>query len=70
MTVDEVAQYLFVSRAHVLRLLRRGDLHGTVGSDGEVVIDEETVRLYRAMQEAAAKEFFRTQREEDEPPGL
>ncbi|WP_027803243.1 MerR family transcriptional regulator [Paraburkholderia dilworthii] len=70
MKVDEVAQYLFVSRAHVLRLVRRGDLLGTVGGDGELVVDEKTACLYRAMQEAAANEFFRAQREEDDPPGL
>ncbi|MGY6122173.1 hypothetical protein ACW9YQ_17720 (plasmid) [Paraburkholderia strydomiana] len=68
MTIAEVARYLFVSRAYVPRLLRRGDLRGSVGGGGEVVADDESVRLYQAMQEAAAKALFRTQTEEDEPP--
>ena len=46
LTVTEVARLLFVSRAHVLRLLQLGVLRRSVGKDGETVIDEESARTY------------------------
>lgn len=70
MTIDEVARFLFVSRAHVLRLLQRGVLQGSVGKDGETVIDEKSARTYKAERDAAREQYFRTQTEDDDPPGL
>jgi hypothetical protein len=65
MTVDEVARFIFVSRAHVLLLLQRGELRGRVGKDGETVIDEDSARTYKAERDAARTQYFRTQTEDD-----
>ncbi|PRY05929.1 helix-turn-helix domain-containing protein [Paraburkholderia sp. BL25I1N1] len=70
MTIAEVADFLFVSRSHVRRLLESGDLLGARGDDGEYIVDEESVRTYRLEMDERARRYLDSQTEADEPPGL
>lgn len=70
MTIPEVADFLFVSRSHVRRLLESGALLGKRGSDGEYIVDEESVRTYRLEMDERARRYLDTQTEDNEPPGL
>jgi excisionase family DNA binding protein len=70
MTIAEVADFLFVSRSHVRRLLESGDLLGARGDDGEYIVDEESVRTYRLEMDERARRYLDSQTEDDEPPGL
>ncbi|TCF97598.1 hypothetical protein BZM26_30420 [Paraburkholderia strydomiana] len=69
MTVAEAAKFLFVSRAHVRRLLENGTLRGAMGHDGQYIVDDGSVRTYRAELDERAKRYLDTQTEDDDPPG-
>ncbi|PRX33447.1 excisionase family DNA binding protein [Paraburkholderia sp. BL18I3N2] len=70
MTVAEAAEFLFVSRSHVRRLLENGTLRGTLADEGECIVDESSVRTYRLELDERARLYLLTQTEDDEPPGL
>jgi hypothetical protein len=70
MTIDEAADFLFVSRSHVRRLPENGTVRGALGDDGEYIVDDWSVRTYKAELNERAKRFFDAQTEDNEPPGL
>ncbi len=70
MTVEEMARYLFVSQTHVQRLIERGDLSGASNDSGLFIVDDASVERFRARRELAAKEYFNSQDESNDPLGL
>ena len=70
MTVEEVATSLFVRQVHVRLLIERGDLTGAPTDKGQFVIDDASVDGYRALLKLAAKEYFNSQDESNDPLGL
>jgi excisionase family DNA binding protein len=68
MNIREVAKYLFVSRVHVERLIERGVLTGALDESGQYVVDDASVERYCAQRERAAKEYFSSEGESDDPP--
>lgn len=68
--LDEVARMLFYSRTHVLRLVHRDHLRGTVGKDDKTAIDEDSARAYLAERASTAERYFRAQTEDDDPLGI
>lgn len=70
MTVEEAARYLFVSRAHVHRLLASGILRATVGDNGEYIIDDVTVENRAKELRRARDEYLRSRTEDNDPLGL
>ena len=72
MTIDEAARVLFVSRVHVRHLLEIGELVEVTprNPSGTADIDMTSVQGYRAKRSAAARAFFESQTEDDDPPGL
>lgn len=69
MNIDEAAKYLFVSRAHVKRLLERRDITGTHGAQGGYLIDEASVEKYAKKIEDARRVYFALQTEDNDLPG-
>ena len=70
MTVEEMARYLFVSQTHVQRLIERGDLSGASNDSGLFIVDDASVERYHARRELAAREYFNSQDESNDPLGL
>jgi len=70
MTVEEVARYLFVSRAFVKRLIESGDLTGASNDSGRFVVDDASVEQYRAKRERACRAYFDSQDERNDPLGM
>jgi excisionase family DNA binding protein len=70
MTVEEVARYLFVSEVHVQRLIERGDFSGASDDSGRFIVDDACAERHRARLEFAAKEYFNSQDESNDPLGL
>jgi excisionase family DNA binding protein len=66
----EAAKLLFVSRSHVLELIKEGTLplHHVAGQNWFVLTS--AVLGYKAKKEAEAKAYFATQTEGSEPLGL
>ncbi|MEA3124925.1 MAG: hypothetical protein QOD67_1944 [Caballeronia sp.] len=70
MTIDEAAEILFVSPAHVQLLLERGELRTAHGENAEDVdIDVTSIDAYRARLDEARRRYFASQNEGDEPLG-
>lgn len=70
MNISEAAKYLFVSHPHVRRLLERGDITGTPIENGDYLIVDASVEKYAADKKRAAKEWFDSQTEDKDSPGL
>ncbi|WP_061135990.1 helix-turn-helix domain-containing protein [Caballeronia fortuita] len=70
LSVAQIAGLLFVSRAHVIKLIQQGSLPLHHSDGAEMVVRTEDVLAYRRQQLTKAKEWLGSQREEDEPPGL
>jgi excisionase family DNA binding protein len=70
MNVEEVARYLFVSRTHVKQLIERGDLTGASNDSGQYLVDDASVEQYRARRELAARAYFDSQDERNDPLGI
>ncbi|WP_246530130.1 MULTISPECIES: hypothetical protein [Paraburkholderia] len=70
MTIDEAAKHLFVSPAHVRRLLELGELLAVPGHDGgEVTINLASTKAYRAKLEAAWQGYTDSEKEGNDPLG-
>jgi hypothetical protein len=72
MTVEEAAKYLFVSRAHIHKLLAAGKLVERLprGPTGQPDIDVASVETYRTEMEAAQRAYLDSQNEDNDPLGL
>ena len=70
MNVMEAARYLFVSHPHVRILVERGALTGTPTENGDYEIDDASVKKYAADRKLAAREYFDSQTEDNDPVGL
>ncbi|OBR47209.1 excisionase family DNA-binding protein [Paraburkholderia tropica] len=72
MTVEEAAKYLFVSRAHIYKLLAAGKLAESLPRDsaGQPDIDIVSVETYRREREAAWRAYLESQTEGDDLMGL
>ncbi|MFL9955479.1 excisionase family DNA-binding protein [Paraburkholderia nemoris] len=70
LTISEAANLLFVSRAHVLKLVERGVLTRVEVLGGESPVNKDDVERYKAARDDAAETYFATQREDLDPPGL
>ncbi|MDR6385070.1 helix-turn-helix domain-containing protein [Paraburkholderia caribensis] len=72
MTVEEAAKYLFVSRAHIHKLLAAGKLVGRLPEvpTGQPDIDVASVETYRTEMEAAQRAYLDSQTEDNDPLGL
>ena len=70
LNIAEAAKYLFVSRPHVRLLLERGKITGTRSENGDYVIDDASVEKYAADRKRAAREYFDSQTEDNDPLGL
>lgn len=70
MNVKEAAEQLFVSRAHVRRLLERGQITGTATEQGDYTIDGASVQRYANERSRATKAYLRSQNEDNDPLGL
>jgi excisionase family DNA binding protein len=70
MNVGEAANYLFVSRLHVRRLVERGVLASTVNPAGNYDIDAASVEKYAEHRKVAAENYFESQTEDKDPLGL
>lgn len=66
MNIDEAAKYLFVSRAHVKRLLERRDITATQDTQGGYVIDAESVEKYAKQLESARRAYSDSQNEDND----
>jgi len=69
MNIKEAARYLFVSRTHVKRLIEDGYLTGASDDNGQYIVDDASIELYRARQELASKKYFDSQYEDKDPLG-
>jgi excisionase family DNA binding protein len=70
MNIAEAAKYLFVNRPHVRKLVERCLLAGTPTENGDYEIDEASVEKYVAARKLAAKGWFDSQAEDNDPLGL
>jgi excisionase family DNA binding protein len=70
MNVMEAATYLIVSRPHVRVLVERGALTGTPTESGDYEIYDASVEKYAAARKRAAREYFDSQTEDNDPRGL
>ncbi|WP_430226914.1 helix-turn-helix domain-containing protein [Paraburkholderia tropica] len=72
MTVAEAAQYLFVSRAHVRKLLAAGALAEVLPRNpaGSINIDVVSVEAYRTERDAAIRAYLDSQTDDSNPLGL
>jgi hypothetical protein len=70
MDIKQAAAYLFVSPRHVRELLDHGGLVGTPTVNGDYEIDVATVEQYAARRKLAAREYFESQTENNDPVGL
>lgn len=72
MTVLEAAQYLFVSRPHVRKLLAAGTLAEVLPRDpsGRINIDVASVEAYRTERDAAIRAYLDSPTDDSDPLGL
>lgn len=72
MTIEEAAKMLFVSRAHVLKLVDSGILveASSRHAGGELAIDAASVDAYIKTRNARIQSYQATQNEDDDPVGL
>ncbi|KXU96439.1 hypothetical protein CR51_22835 [Caballeronia megalochromosomata] len=70
MNINEAAKYLFLSLPNVRRLLERGDITGTLTEQGGYVIDDASVEKYAKERKSAARGYFDSQTEDNDPLGL
>lgn len=72
MTVEEAAKYLFVSRAHIHKLLAAGKLVENLPRSliGQPDIDVASVDAYRTEMEAVRRAWLDSQTEDNDPLGL
>jgi len=69
MTLVEVADFLFVSRTHVKKLVESGKLDEVLprNPSSTLVIDAASVEKYKAELDAAKQTYLDSQTEDDEP---
>lgn len=72
MTVEEAAEFLFVSRTHVHRLIERGVLTEVLPKRpaDKINVDPASVHVLRARQDTARRAYMDSQSEDTDPPGL
>lgn len=72
MTIAEAANYLFVSRPHVRKLLAAGKLTEVLPRDptGRIDIDIVSVEAYRTARNTAMRAYLDSQTEDSDPFGL
>lgn len=72
MTIEDAAKYLFVSRAHIHKLLASGKLLEVLPRNpvGCLNIDVASVQAYRKKRDAAVQAWLDSQSEDNEPPSL
>lgn len=72
MTVAEAAQYLFVSRPHVRKLLAAGALAEVLPRNpvGSINIDVASVEAYRTERDAAIRAYLDSRTDDRDPFGL
>lgn len=72
MTVAEAARLLFVSRAHIFKLLTSGALLECLprNPSGQPDIDAASVAQYQAKMDAAFRAWLDSQTEDNDPLGL
>lgn len=71
-TIAEAADYLFVSRPHVRKLLAAGKLAEVLPRDptGRINIEVVSVESYRTARDAAVRAYLDSQAEDSDPLGL
>lgn len=71
-TIAKAANYLFVSRPHVRKLLAAGKLTEVLPRDptGRINIDVFSVESYRTARDAAMRAYVDSQTEDSDPLGL
>jgi excisionase family DNA binding protein len=69
MTVEEAAEYLFVSHQRIHRLLASGELREVLprSPGGRLNINVASVQAYRAKTDAAVHAWLNSQTEDNDP---
>lgn len=72
MTIEDAAKFLFVNQPHIRHLLEIGELVEAMprNSSGEVDIDTDSIKSYKARKQAAARAYLDSQTEDNDPLGL
>ena len=70
MNIAEAAKYISVNLPHVRKLVERGVLAGTPTENGDYEIDDASIEKYAAARKRAAREYFDSQTEDNDPVGL